>query len=205
MFEDNGFPSGVVKTTIWRKLESLQRRAEMGPKKRVVIVKLPYIGDTSSKYGSKIINAVSSCYWSVELRPIFTTRKIPIKSIKDVLPTPAKSDIIYFYECHCGSGYVGKTQQILSKRISQHVPPIFRSKSGRKCKMPSKHSSAVGQHLVENPICANNYDDSWFSILTHGSNLYHLSVLEAIFILSRRPVLCRQKKFVLPLNIFHTF
>ena len=202
LFEDSGFPRGVVKATISRKMESLNRAAEIGPKKLAVIVKLPYIGNPSRTYGQKIANAVSSCYGSVKLTPIFTTRRLPLRSSKDMLPTPAKSDIIYHYECHCKSGYVGKTQQILAKRISQHVPPIFRSKSGRKYKMPKKHTSAIGQHLIDNPSCAEKYADDRFSILAHGRNVYHLSVLEAVFILSLRPVLCRQKKFVLPLNIF---
>ena len=63
-------------------------------------------------------------------------------------------------------------------------------------------SSAIGQHLIDHPECAKHYDDNKFSILAYAANNFQLSVLEAIFIESRDPVLCRQKKFVLPLKIF---
>ena len=155
-------------------------------------------------YGKRIVAAVSRCYTSVKLTPIFTSRTVPIRPVKDVVPTLALSNVIYFYECHCGSGYVGKTTQILLKRIEGHVPPIFRSTSGRKCKIPARHSSAIGQHLVENPECARKYNDAKFSILARGRSDYHLAVLEAIFILARRPILCRQKKFVLALKLFQS-
>ena len=167
-------------------------------------VKLPFIGKPSVEYGKRIVAAVSRCYTSVKLTPIFTSRTVPIRPVKDVVPTLALSNVIYFYECHCGSGYVGKTTQILLKRIEGHVPPIFRSTSGRKCKIPARHSSAIGQHLVENPECARKYDDAKFSILARGRSDYHLAVMEAIFILARRPVLCRQKKFILALKLFHS-
>ena len=172
--------------------------------KRTVAVKLPFIGKPSVDYGKRIVAAVSRCYTSVKLTPIFTSRTVPIRPVKDVVPTLALSNVIYFYECHCGSGYVGKTTQILLKRIEGHVPPIFRSTSGRKCKIPARHSSAIGQHLVENPECARKYNDAKFSILARGRSDYHLAVLEAIFILARRPILCRQKKFVLALKLFHS-
>ena len=121
--------------------------------------------------------------------------------LKDALQTRALSNIIYLYECHCGSDYVGKTTQILGKRIGQHVPPIFRSTSSRKYKLPKTHSSAIGQHLIDNAECAAQYHDGRFSILARGRSNYHLSVLEAIYIRLRNPILCRQKKFVLSLKL----
>ena len=41
------------------------------------------------------------------------------------------------------------------------------------------HESAVGQHLVDNPVCASHYNDDKLSILARGRSLFHLSALEA--------------------------
>ena len=67
--------------------------------------------------------------------------------------------------------------------------------------MPTGMSSAIGKHLIDHPECAKHYDDSRFTILAYAHSEFQLSVLEAIFIESRDPALCRQKKFVLPLKI----
>jgi len=53
--------------------------------------------------------------------------------------------------------------------------------------------SAIGIHLLRNLICAQNYDDKRLSILVQGRSPFHLSVLEAIFIKTSNPILCRQK------------
>ena len=71
---------------------------------------------------------------------------------------------------------------------------------------PSESSTyAIGEHLIANKLCINNYNDAKFSVLARARSDYHLKILEAIFITSRNPVLCKQKKFVLPLKIFNRF
>ena len=204
LFSANGYPDAVVRSTIDRKMKSLDRDVVFGPSKCPVPVRLPYIGKPSQQFDRQISRAVSTCFGSVQVRAIFTTRRVPVRSLKDALPTPSISNVIYNYKCHCGCDYVGRTSQSLSVRISQHVPPAIRSisTSGRKYKMPTVMSSSIGQHLIDHPECAKHYDDNKFSILAYAASNFQLSVLEAIFIESRDPVLCRQKKFVLPLKIF---
>ena len=46
------------------------------------------------------------------------------------------------------------------------------------------YESALGQHLLDNPVCASHYNDDKFSILDRGRSLFHLSALEATFIKS---------------------
>jgi len=62
--------------------------------------------------------------------------------------------------------------------------------------------SAIGLHLLCNPICAQNYDDKQFSILAEDRSPFYLSILEAIFIKTSNPILCRQKEFVYKLTLF---
>ena len=63
--------------------------------------------------------------------------------------------------------------------------------------------SAIGNHLSQNPTCAQHYDDSRFSILVQGRSPFHLSALEATFIKTSNPTLCPQKEFVDNLKIVH--
>ena len=65
------------------------------------------------------------------------------------------------------------------------------------------HDSAIGLHLLRNPTCAQHYDDSMFSMLAKGRSPFHLSALEATFIKTSNPILCRQKEFVYNLKILH--
>ena len=84
----------------------------------------------------------------------------------------------------------------------------------RKCKYSTKsitqiqsltHGSAIKLHLLLNLTCAQHYDDSMFSILSKGHLPFHLSALEATFIKTSHPILCRQKEFVYNQKILHVF
>ena len=115
--------------------------------------------------------------------------------------------------CHCDSRYVGRTSQRLEERIKQHVPKSItnprtsanRQSLSRSCKnniRPQQfHESAIGQHLLDNAQCALHYSNEKFSILARGRSSFHLSALEATFIKSLNPLLCKQKEFVYSMKI----
>ena len=42
--------------------------------------------------------------------------------------------------------------------------------------------SAIDQHLLDNPMCAKNYSDGKFTILSFGRLSFHLFALEAVYI-----------------------
>jgi len=133
---------------------------------------------------------------------------------KDVLPASQQSNIIYQFSCHCDSRYVGRTSQRLQDRIKQHIPKSIRTgqlsqdrtQLSRSCKLTNSAptcDSAIGQHLLESRSCALEYNDNRFSILARGRSAFHLSALEATYIRTLRPKLCRQKQFVYVLKIGH--
>ena len=139
---------------------------------------------------------------------------------KDVLPALQNRNVIYQFSCHCDSRYVGRTSQRLQDRIKQHVPKsiCYGTSSPKrdlrfcKCKYSSKsttqiqsltHDSAIALHHLRNPTYAQHYDDSTFSALAKGRSPFHLSALEATFIKTSNPILCRQKEFVYNLKILH--
>ena len=177
---------------------------------------LTWLGNVSTMFETQIKTAVKRCYFAVEPRIVFTTRQVLPATTKDVLPASHKSNIVYQYLCHCDSRYVGRTSQRLQQRITQHVPKsvrgghTFQDRTSlvRSCK-PIKSlnteisSSAIGQHLLHNQLCAQNYSDDKFSILAHGRTAFHLSTLEATYIKTSKPNLCKQKEFVYSLKISH--
>ena len=63
--------------------------------------------------------------------------------------------------------------------------------------------SAIGLHLLQNPTCAQHYDDNRFSVLAQGRSPFYLTALEVTFIKTSNPAFCRQKEFVYSLKIVH--
>ena len=63
--------------------------------------------------------------------------------------------------------------------------------------------SAIGLHLLQKPTCAQHYNSSRFCTLAQRRSPFHLSALEATFIKTSNPALCRQKEFVYSLKIVH--
>ena len=122
------------------------------------------------------------------------------------------SNVVYNFSCHSDSRYVGCTSQRLQDRIRHHVPKFIRTdqipnsrnvstRSGKSSTPVMFSESAIGQYLLDNPICAKNYSDEKFAILLFGRLPFRLSVLEAVYIKSCKPNLCRQKEFVYNLKL----
>ena len=161
----------------------------------------------------QIMSAVKRCFFSVKPRVIFNTRQLLPEIKKDVLPSHHHSNVIYQFLCHCDSWYVGRTSQHLEEQIKQHVPrSITNPRASPNCQSLSRscknntcpqqfHESAIGQHLLDNTQCALHYSNEKFSILARGRSSFHLSALEATFIKSLNPLLCKQKEFVYSLKI----
>ena len=176
-------------------------------------LKVSWIGNPSTNLEKEIKITVESCYGSVSTRLVFTSKRVLPVARKDVLPTIQKSFVIFEYKCHCDSRYVGRASQRLQDHIKQNVPQWLRqqlarprrSQPHRSCKRNDTKpncDSAISQHLLDNNQCALNYDNKRFSILAAARSSFHLNFLEAAYIKTRRPVLCRQKEFVYTLKLF---
>jgi len=97
-----------------------------GPEKCPVYIRLPCFGQASERFTHRLSKEIENVYHTIKLRPVFGTRKPLNGTNKDVSPTHKKSNIIYKFSCHCGSGYVGKTSQRFHIRQNQHVPKIIK-------------------------------------------------------------------------------
>ena len=113
---------------------------------------------------------------------------------------------------HVETRYVGRTMQRLADRIKQHVPTSIWTKNTTKREQPTpicknsiskmKSDSAIGQHLIKTPECAQTYADDNFRIIGEARSSFHLSVLESVYIKTQNPVLCKQKEFIFSLELF---
>ena len=129
-----------------------------------------------------------------------------------------QSNIVNQFLCHCDSRYVGRTSQRLQQKIKQHVPKtIFQELISQERSTLARSSkpirsfkaetffSAIGQHHLQNPTCAREYNDNKLSVLTRGRTSFHLSTLEATYIKTSKPNLCKHMKFVYGVKITHQF
>ena len=149
---------------------------------------------------------VNNCFKPVSAWIIFSSKTILYSFQKNVLPVHTRSNIVYKYSCHCNSVYVGRTSQRMEERIRQHVPKLIRNQVKPQKDFPRRQSkltqnasisdSTIGQHLLDNKICAEKFDIIWFSILALGRSSFHLATLEATFIESLEPFFCHKKEFV---------
>ena len=151
----------------------------------------------------------------MEPRAVYSTNKLLSATNKDVLPALQKSNVIYQFSCYCDSRYVGLTSQRLLGRIKQHVSKSFRSCFSQKRILPARQcnfstqfntqslasDSAIGLHILQNPVGAQHYDNSKFSFLGLGRSPFHLCALETTFIKTSNLVFRRQKEFVCSLKI----
>ena len=100
---------------------------------------------------------------------------------------------------------VGRIKQHVPKWLQQQAKRPTRSQPGRSCKLKRNNpdcDSAIRQHLLDNEQCAANYNDKRLKILAVARNSFHLCLLEATFIKTKHPVLCKQKEFVYTLKLF---
>ena len=74
-----------------------------------VYLKLPWIGNVSSKFENQINKAITSCFYAVKPRVVYSTRPMLPSAKKDSVPTTQKSCVIYEFSCRCEARYVGRT------------------------------------------------------------------------------------------------
>ena len=213
---NNGYPEAIINTVMIKKMNQFCIPTQFGPKKCPVYLHLPWLGNVSLRNEMQIKTAVKRCYLAVEPWIVYTTRQLLPAAKKDVLPAFHQSNIVYQFLCHCDNRFVDRMSQRLQQRIKQHVPKTIlqkhisqdRSTLARSCKPMRSFKaetffSATGQHLLQNPTCAHEYNDNKFSILARGRTSFHLSTLEVTYIKISKPNLCKQKEFVYGLKITH--
>ena len=77
-----------------------------GPEKCPVYLKLPWIGNVSSKFENQINKAITSCFYAVKPNVVYSTRAMLPSAKKDSIPTTQKSCAVYEFSYRCEARYV---------------------------------------------------------------------------------------------------
>ena len=163
----NGYPDHVIEKTIASKLKDFTSLTLHTVKKFPVYFHLSWLRTPSVGLANKIKASVEKCFFAVEQSLIFSSRPLLPAIKKNVLPASVLSNVVYNFSCHCDSGYVGRTSQRLQDRIRQHAQKFIRTgqipnsrnistRSGKSSTPVLFSESAIGQHLLDNPMCAIN-------------------------------------------------
>ena len=62
--------------------------------------------------------------------------------------------------------------------------------------------STIAEHLVNNSDCASNYNLNRYKIIKNCFRISDLIKVEAVYILIRKPILCKHKYFSYTLSLF---
>ena len=202
IFSNLCYPQHIVRSTMNRALQASNRDDATVKAKSSVYLRLPFLGPIMSRFDSILKSAVKKAYDSVELRIVYKTRTLTTGLAKDSAPKHHTSRVIYKFRCTCNMEYIGRTKRRFHIRRDEHVPPPLRDWISGSSEVAPKTTTAIGQHLTSNPLCAQKYNDELFSIVVRGRNDLLLKILETLFIQTCKPVLCKQKEHLYRTKLF---
>ena len=164
--------------------------------KKPVYLRLPFYGDGPSARVRRALNAATSrVFFAAKPIITFSTTKIPVASPKDRLPASSMSSVIYSFRCGCRTAsYIGRTSRTLAVRAREHIPKWLEMGRQGKC------SSSISEHLLACNSCPPAPRDQ-FVIVAQGRHQRLLRIMEALFIKRDQPTLCKQKDYVINLEL----
>ena len=92
---ENGYPADVLLSCINQKVANFPAEKTFGPEKCPVYLKLPWIGNVSSKFENQINKAITLCFYAVKPHVVYNTRVMLPSAKKDSVPTTQKSCVVY--------------------------------------------------------------------------------------------------------------
>ena len=204
----NGYPGPLIDKVFKTEINRLDHIKPYGPEKCPVLLILPYVGQKSTQIERNIKKMTEKVYFSAKPRVIFTSSAVLSPRGKDLISNKEKSCVVYTFECCCSDSYIGQTSRHLETRIKEHVPKCVREhiknspKTTSIATLNAINRSSIAEHLIKNPICGKNFNDSSFKILRSTANNFDLIKIEAIYIHLNKPKLCKQKEFDYSVSLF---
>ena len=86
LFLEKGYPEDVISVYIKEKIGNFSADVKFGPQKCLVYLKLPWIGDSSLHFESQIKQAITNCFFAVNPRVVYSTKKALLSIQKDCVP-----------------------------------------------------------------------------------------------------------------------
>ena len=148
-----------------------------------------FLGRRSFQFKNKLCRLMREFYPQVDVRVIFKPKR-NIQSFfkfKDKVPGELKSNMIYKYACCCNATYYGRSKRQLRTRIFQHLGRSVRTNR----QLSNPPFSAIRNHSEEED---HPLDKNSFSVLSCRSTEMELDIVESLYILRDRPVLCHYER-----------
>ena len=188
---ENGYPDKFIEK--YFNPTTKQEPVFLAPKKTVYLELLFKGDDVMTLIKSRLAAAIKRTDNAAQLLLLETTTTLPVPPRKDPVPKNAKSNVIYQFDCICGSRYIGRTQRHLETRIKEHIPRwLQQSRTGQT-------NSAISKHLFETRHIVNPQDS--FKIIFMSPKTTLLPIAEAVAINRFKPSLCLQKELVRSLSL----
>ena len=70
-----------------------------------------------------------------------------------------------------------------------------------KKKLANTSGSSIAEHMINRRECVADFNVNRFSILSRSHSIFHLKVLETLYVRSLQPSLCKQRNCLLGLNV----
>ena len=177
----NNYPKQIIEKEFNKFLEKKSKQIEdklIDDEIKIKYLSLTYINDKTEITSIKIQKLIKQYYPKIKLRVAF---KSPSHlgdnfPFKDKVIDPSKQSlVVYHIKCKdCDNDYIGKSEQILSNRIEQHL---------------TDKNSHVFQHIKEEK---HRMDFENIEILDRASNDRKLQYKEMLYIRKLNPTLNRQ-------------
>ena len=103
---DNECAEDVLVSYNKEKLAKVSSDKLFGPEKCPVYLKLPWIGNVSSKFENQISKSITSCFYAVKPRAVYNTRVMLPSTKTGSVPTYQASCVVYEFSCLCEALYV---------------------------------------------------------------------------------------------------
>ena len=198
--QENGYPSSFIEK------HSCSRPTApvvFGPEKKPAFLTLPFLGDLFFNQVKKRVRAVTAlAFPAIEPRFVAVTRRIHTRPLKDPLPISCASNVVYKFDCGCGSSYLGRTERWLASRVKEHLPAWLRRGDATRPRSTATPSSAVTRHTMSCPAFDRHRDPlAHFRVLVRCRHPSLLPFAEATHIADQQPDLCVMKDFVVSLAL----
>ena len=193
----NGYPLSILDGVGHDVMMKFDRASRCTVNKCPVYLCLPYIGSRGERFAKSITTAVGKCYFSAAVRVIFQTSTAFVSMCKDVLPPHHINSVIYKYTCNCGRDYINW----LDLCIKQHLPAQILNLELKRGQLANTSGSSTAEHMINSWECVADFNVDRFSILSWSHLISHIKVLETLYVRSLQPSLCKQKDYLLGLNV----
>ena len=116
---DTAFVYSIIKRELDIRMEDKVKLEFEGPEKKKVYIRLPYIGDMSTKIKNVIRKGLPGKFNLIMINKY--TKLNQMFGFKDRQPKHLKHDLVYRIDCSCGRRYIGETCRALKTRFDEHM------------------------------------------------------------------------------------